>query len=91
MHRKYLAIVELREKALGAREKARRARRLARLDEGNSGESFKRVATELDAKARQLEGQMEDLRSQLAAACQSGPDISAASLPVRRSRRPIND
>ena len=65
MYRKYLAIVELREKALHAREKARRARRVARLTPGNSSRAFERQAAELDAKAEHLEGQMEDLGRQL--------------------------
>jgi hypothetical protein len=65
MFRKHLAIVELREKALHTRERARRARRVARLTKGSSGDAFKREAAALDAKAEELERQKEDLRSRL--------------------------
>jgi hypothetical protein len=58
-------MVELREKALTAREKAQRARRVAKLTAGDSGRMFERQAAEFDAKAEHLEGQMEDLGRRL--------------------------
>ena len=65
MYRAHLAVVELREKALVAREKARRARRVA-VRTGVAGEAFGRQAIELDAKAALLERQAEEAMTALA-------------------------
>ena len=62
---RHLAIVELREQALVAREKASRARRVALRSVGGAGDAFKREASEFDAKADRLENQIEALRAQL--------------------------
>ena len=59
MYRAHLAVVELRERALAAREKAGRARRMAKHTTGDAGEAFRRQATEFDAKAALLESQLE--------------------------------
>ncbi len=59
MHDTYLEIVELREKALAARTKASRARRLAARACGPHSE-FKEVAKHLDTRAAELEHRVQE-------------------------------
>jgi hypothetical protein len=65
MYGAHLTIVELGEKAWAAREKAIRARRVAKQSTGNAGNAFEREATEFEAKAELLEGLVESLRLRL--------------------------
>src|SRR6516165_1610664 len=62
MYGKRLEIVELREKAFAARERAEKARRLAART-FHKPASFDQYAAELDARAMTLEQRIEQLRA----------------------------
>jgi hypothetical protein len=57
MYKAQLAIVELREKAFVARDRAQRAQRLATRTKGNAREALRRAAAEYETKAAMLESQ----------------------------------
>src|SRR5215469_12253118 len=62
MYTKELKIVELREKALSARDKAGQARRMvARIAETSEARVFEQHATEFDAKAAILDREIAEL------------------------------
>jgi hypothetical protein len=64
MYRKHLDVVELREKAFIARQKAARARLLAARATGRPV-VFEEAAANLEAKAVELQRRMEQLKAEL--------------------------
>ena len=63
MYGRHLEVVELREKAFAARERAEKARRLAART-FHKPASFDRYAVELDARAMTREQRIEQLRAE---------------------------
>ena len=66
MHRRYLEISEFRERALSAREKADKARRLAaRALHLHRPSPFDQQAVEFGAKATRMERRAEELEAEV--------------------------